>query len=107
MEIKEGIMSFAEKIIPWQTHAQTLWAFDFPREQNGAVLPNKTRANYKGELRAGNSSSHSTGVILQRQPSLQLAGLKYGESPAGIGVHKVSSAIQVIQPPQTDSAAAP
>lgn len=30
MEIKEGIMSFAEQIRPWQTHAQTLWAFDFP-----------------------------------------------------------------------------
>lgn len=30
MEIKEGIRSFAEQIIPWQIHAQTLWAPDFP-----------------------------------------------------------------------------
>lgn len=40
---------------------------------------------------------------MQRQPSLQLARGKYGESPAGIhSTYKVTSAIQVKQLPQTD-----
>lgn len=75
-----------------------------PWEQNGAVLPNKkTRADYKGEIRARSNSSHSKGVILQRQPSYQLAEPKYGESPAAIqSKYKVSSGTQVNQPPQTE-----
>lgn len=68
MEIKEGIRSFAEQIILWQT--QTLWAPASPREQNSAVLLNKTtRAGYKGDLRVGSHPSHSTGAVPQRQPS--------------------------------------
>lgn len=61
MEIKEGIRSFAEQIIPWQICAQTLWAPDFPlgaKQCSSAEQENKSWLQRGAWVREPSFSQH-------------------------------------------------
>lgn len=62
MEIKEGIRSFAEQIIPWQIRAQTLWAPDFPlggKQCSSAEQEDKSWLQRGAWVREPSLSQHS------------------------------------------------